>query len=272
MILQGKCFDDLLKLIHELTGVTIDPSRGSMVEGRLRKRLIALGLKTYEEYMKTVQDDMIERASFIDLITTHETYFYRTPRIWEYIEQKLLPEWHQKNPGVIFNAWSAAASSGEEARTLGMICQLFREKHPNFSYQILGTDISKGMVQRCEDGPYTGRSIESLKRSRPELFQKYMKKVHGDFYDVTAEIKSRLKFRQHNLFTRLPSVERFDLVLIRNVLIYFTGPDQEKVISLISPNLKSDSVVIIGESESLTHIKTNLQALEPLIYHQRKAS
>lgn len=272
LILNEKCLNDFIKIIHELTGITIAPNRSSMVEGRLRKRLTTLGLTSYESYLKLVREDSSEQVSFIDLVTTNETYFYRTPRIWDYIEKKLIPEWFTAHPKAIFSAWSAASSSGEEAHTLGIICQAFKENNPNFLYQITGTDVSREMVGLCQQGNYAGRSIESFKKNRPELFEKYMTKATGESYQVIPEIKSRLKFQQHNLFQSLQRKEQFNLVLIRNVLIYFKGPDQEKVVSLIGPKMAEDGVMIIGESESLTHINTGFTSVEPLVYKQIPAA
>lgn len=272
VILNEKCLSDFIKLIHELTGISIASNRNSMVEGRLRKRLVTLGLTSYESYLKLVREDKSEQVNFIDLVTTNETYFYRTPRVWDFIENKFLPDWLLAHPKAVFTAWSAASSSGEEAHTLGIICQAFKEKNPTFLYQITGTDISKEMVGLCQQGHYSGRSIESLKKTRPELFDKYMTKAIGESFQVIPEIKSRLKFQQHNLFQTFQHHERFDLVLIRNVLIYFKAPDQEKVISQIGPKMAEDGVMIIGESESLTHINTSFKSIEPLIYKQNPAA
>ena len=266
VVLNEKCFQAFLKLIYDLTGITIAQNRTSMVEGRLRKRVSALGLSSYEAYLQLVKEDRTEQVSFIDLVTTNETYFYRTPRVWEYIQNKFLPEWHLKHPKQVFMAWSAAASSGEEAHTLGLICQFFKEKNPNFVYQIMGTDISNEMVGLCQQGKYSGRSIESFKNQRPELFEKYMKKLEDGSYQAVPEIKSRIRFCQHNLFKSFQSKDKFDLVLIRNVLIYFKPNDQEKVLSLIVPKLSEQGVLIIGESESLSHIQTSFKHQEPLVY------
>ncbi len=98
-----------------------------------------------------------------------------------------------------------------------------------------------------------------------------MKKEPDESFEVLPEIKSRLKFQNHNLFKNFDRREKFDLVLIRNVLIYFTASDQEKVVSLINPKIAEDGTLIIGESESLTHINTNFKAIEPLVYQQKSS-
>jgi chemotaxis protein methyltransferase CheR len=89
MVLGEKCFTDYIELIHDLTGITIGKNRNSLVESRLRKRIMTLNLTSYESYFKRVKEDKSEQVKFVDLVTTNETYFYRTPRIWDYIEHKL---------------------------------------------------------------------------------------------------------------------------------------------------------------------------------------
>lgn len=266
IVLNEKCLNEFIKVIHDLTGITIATNRNSMIEGRLRKRVTGLQLQSYESYLKLVKEDRSEQVFFIDLVTTNETYFFRTPRIWEYIENKFLPNWLATHPKQVFLVWSAASSSGEEAHTLGIVCQAFKEKNPTFLYQIFGSDISNEMVRLCQSGHYSGRSIESFRTTKPEYFGKYMRKIDDESYQVIPEIKSRLRFQQHNLFRAFQSKDRFDLILIRNVLIYFKSDDQEKVISLIEPRLSEGGLMIIGESESLTHIKTSFKSVEPLVY------
>lgn len=266
VVLAEKCFNDFVGLIHELTGITIGANRTSMIEGRLRKRLVALQLKSYEDYLQLVRRDRSEQVEFINLVTTNETSFFRTPRIWSFIENKFLPAWIEAHPKKILNIWSAAASSGEEAHSAGILCEDFKSKHSTFRYQIIGTDISEEMVALGKSGVYSGRSIEAFRVSRPELFSKYMREVSVGAYQASSDIRSRLKFQQHNLFQILRGAEKFDLILIRNVLIYFKGHDQEKVIANAVANLANGGALIIGESESLSHINTDLKAIEPLIY------
>lgn len=266
VVLVEKCFNEFVELIHELTGITIGTNRTSMIEGRLRKRIAALQLESYEAYLGLVRRDKVEQVEFINLVTTNETSFFRTPRIWSYIESKFLHSWFESHPKRKFRVWSAASSSGEEAHTIGILCESFKQKNPGFRYQIMGSDISNEMVERCRAGVYSGRSIEAFKATRPELFTRYMNEVSIGMYQASSEVRSNLKFQQHNLFKSLKSTEQFDLILVRNVLIYFKAHDQEKVISNAVTNLATDGILVIGESESLTHIRTELKACEPLIY------
>lgn len=264
--LDDACFVNFIDLIHTLTGITIGKNRKSMVQGRLRKRVIALSLKSYEDYFDFVIKNDQERRPFVDLVTTNETYFFRTPRIWNFIESQLIPDWIKNNPGQTFSSWSAAASTGEEAHSLGVLCQQFKDKNASFNYEISASDISPRVIRICSEGTYQGRSIESFKKSMPQTFDRYMMKLDGETYSVSPEIKKRIKFFEHNLFTALKDKKTYNLILIRNVFIYFTPVDQKKVLDLILPKLAEGGVLIIGESESISRMGTDLIKVENLIY------
>ncbi len=271
--LSEPCFQQFLTLIHHLTGMTVAANRKVMVEGRVRKRATQLGLPHFEAYLECCKNDPSETLTFIHLITTHETYFFRTPRIWDYISEKLLPQWLAQNPQGVFQVWSAASASGEETYSLATACQAFKMQHPQFHYQILGTDISSEMIARCQAGRYEGRAVELFQQSKPEWFASYLKPVGPSGYEVRAELKAHVIFREHNLFHPLIlSSQQFDLILLRNVLIYFANQDQERVLALLAAKLKAGlGRLIIGESESLSHIQTPYLALEPFIYQKPEA-
>ena len=265
--MTDRCFQGYLKFVHQATGITISDDRVSMIESRLRRRLLALNLNSYDEYLTLVQSDEHEQKLFVDSITTNETYFFRTPRIWEYLEQTFLPEWSSKNPNQVFKAWSAAASSGEEAHSVGILCEEFRKSQPGFRYSVLGTDISHAMIERCTEGKYTGKSIRAFQKIHPKWFERCMEPSTDDTYQVNDKIRSRLRFKVHNLFRPFPHHERYDLVLLRNVMIYFNKVDQESLLSSIEPRISDHGILIIGESESLSHVQSQFEKIVNFIYH-----
>lgn len=124
------------------------------------------------------------------------------------------------------------------------------------------------MIGFCQAGAYSVRAIDAFQKARPELVEKYIRKLDDGNYLVIPEVRNRIKFHPHNLMKSLLLKEKFDLILIRNVLIYFSSVDQEKVISLIAPRMAEDGALIIGESESLNHITTQFKPIEPLIYRK----
>lgn len=268
--LTDACFTDYLTTIHNFMGITINRNRKAMLIGRMRKRVNELGVEGYEDYLNVIKSDSSEKQKFINLITTNETYFYRTPRIWNFIENTFLKDWHTNNSNQTVNIWSAASSSGEEAYTLGIICQHFKSMHSDFKYRIIGTDISSSVINIANTGVYKGRSIERFKKSRPDLFDKYMIGDNESGYRVISSIKSNISFNTHNLFEKYSENESFNLVLLRNVLIYFSKQDQEKSLINVMRCLDKDGFLIIGESESLNQLEINTKPVAPLVYQHQK--
>lgn len=268
--LDYKCFRKFQSFIHQLTGISVAEERSTLVEGRLQRRISTLSIKSFEEYLRLVQQDEDEQKVFVDLITTNETYCFRTPRIWSYLQDTFLPDWYRQNPREVFKVWSAAASSGEEAYSVGVLCEAFKADQPNFEYRVLGTDISPRMIARCKAGNYSGRSLRLFRDQKPDWFDQHMVSSESGGFQACSEIRSRLHFQEHNLFERLRNRGDFHLVLLRNVLIYFTPADQEKVLSLISPQLAPNGLLIVGESESLAHIDSGFQKKTMYIYETKQ--
>lgn len=262
--LSDAVFERLAAEALRLTGIALDPGRKAMVQGRLRPRLRALGLSTYSGYLKLLKDSSDEVAMFVDLMTTNKTLFYRTPRIWQYLAGEFLPKWLEKNPKKTFRAWSAAASSGQEAYTLGIFCEAFRTRHPGFEYQILGTDISRKVLRMADEAVYAEDCLTGFIAEHPQLVAEYLQRG-PDGYTVDSRIRSRVRFMTHNLVTERRR-ERFDLVLVRNVLIYFQPDVQQVVIDQLTSTLNLGATLIIGESESISRLKLTVQYKSPLIY------
>lgn len=264
--IDDACFDGLKSLIHKLTGITIKQERQIMLVGRLRPRLRALEISSYPEYLEYVRANKSEHEEFVNKVTTNETYFFRTPRVWEYIEQSFLPEWQAAKSSSTLQVWSAASSTGEEAHTLGIFLEHFRKSNPGVDYRIHGTDIDTTVVEKATQGLYKGRSVERFRQTRPDMFKRYMAGNDDDGFRVLPDIKSRMNFTQLNLFDSPLDGAGFDLIFLRNVLIYFTKEDQEKLMSALARRIKPEGTLIIGESESLNSLNTGFEAVKPTIY------
>lgn len=264
--LSEKCFQTFNSYIHELTGITIRDNRRDMLAGRLRKRMRELKIDTYEGYLEHLKNHEDSHASFVNAITTNETYFYRTPRIWDYIHDVFLPEWHTAHVGATLRVWSAASSTGEEAHTLGIVMEHFKDNNCKFDYKIQGTDIAPRVIEHANKGIYIGRSVERFRAAQPEMFSRYMTGDDEKGFCVNPEIKSRISFKEYNLFDKAKSGENYDLVLLRNVLIYFTKEDQKRVMAGIHKQLSPEGITIIGESETLNGLGTSFETVSQTIY------
>lgn len=261
----------LLKVIdkvHTLTGITITEQKKTMLQSRLKKRMRHLSIATFEDYMNWLEKDKDEVQEFINVVTTNETSFFRTPRIWEYFQNEFLPKWHAENPKGQLKLWSAAASSGEESYSLAICCTEFQRKHPTFNFKIFASDISTEVLAEAKKGVFNNRSVEFLKKSRPQLFDQYF--VAGeevDTFKIVPELKSKVQFDTHNLFK--VKKEQYDIVFLRNVLIYFVAIDQEIVLRNIEKSLVEKGMLIIGESESLNRLDTPYEFHQACIYSKK---
>lgn len=259
----------LLDKVHRHTGIHMAERKWTLLQGRLRRRLQTLALSRYRDYLAVLEAQPDEVGAFINLVTTNETSFFRTPRIWDHLWQQLLPEWFRQHRGATLQLWSAAASTGEEAYSMAMMCEEFREHHPAFKYQILATDIASQVLAVGKAGHYQGKSIDGLKRSKPAWLAKYFQ-AGEEGYTVSPALRSHVVFREHHLHKRLDGATRFDITLLRNVLIYFDEPGQCGVLENVRRAMSPNSVLIIGESESLTRLNVGFDFEQPLIYRRQE--
>ncbi len=255
----------LIALVHRHTGIAMGERKSILLQGRLRPRLRALGLESYQAYLAVVERDPKEVQVFINMVTTNDTAFFRTQHVWDYFARSFLPAWVAAHPGRTLKLWSAAAASGEEAYSMAMLCEQFQQATPSFQYQILATDISTTVLATAAAGLYGGRSVERIRASHPVLFEKYFS-IEPEGARVVATLKKQIRFAEHNLLTSLRPPEKFDLVFLRNVLIYFEPDNQKKVVDLLRQNMHDASKLILGESESLGRLQTCYVHELPLVY------
>ncbi|MCX7897866.1 MAG: protein-glutamate O-methyltransferase CheR [Rhodocyclaceae bacterium] len=251
------------RLIYQIAGISLLDSKKALLVGRLSKRLKALGLNSFAEYYQLVASgkDPEERQIMVDLLTTNETYFFREENHFEFLRQTILPN---HPPGRPFSVWSAAASTGEEVYTIAMVLADELGLHGNWS--VLGSDISTQVLAVAQRGLYW------LDRTRG-LPQEYLKKyclkgvrsMAGAFL-IAPELKKHTQFLQINLNAPLPEIGKFQLIFLRNVMIYFDTEVKRQVIRRIIEKLVPGGYLFIGHSESLTGICDALKLIKPTIY------
>jgi len=261
----------LIVLVRKHTGIAMTERKSVLLERRLRPRLQALSLNSYQEYLDRVECDGAEIPHFIDLVTTNDTLFFRTPQVWDYFSGQFLPEWWRAHHGKTLNIWSAAAASGEELYSIAMLCEQFKLATPGFRYHIHATDISQQMLVLADAGHYEGRSVERLQSSHPELYKKYFITA-GKGVRVPDELKKNVTFAQHNLLRPLRPAQRFDLIFLRNVLIYFDIEHQQAVLQQARHSMAPHARLILGESETISRLETAYQFEQSMIYKLEEAA
>lgn len=250
--------------LYKHAGIVLNEGKQALVTGRLDKRLRYHGLSCYSEYFRLFGKPGFEQETSmaIDLLTTNETYFFREAKHFEFLKNEFFP---QCNTGRPIRAWSAASSSGEEAYTLAMI---LAEHAKNSQWEIIGTDISTRILEKARKGLY---SLNAAEKIPLPLLKKYCLKGSGEFDGfllIDAALRNHVKFQYANLIDKLPDLGSFDLIFLRNVMIYFDMPTKQKLISRIQNFLRPGGYFFVSHSESLNGMQCDLQMIAPSIYRK----
>ncbi|MGK7345799.1 MAG: CheR family methyltransferase [Candidatus Nitrospinota bacterium M3_3B_026] len=264
--LSRETFLALRDLISQWTGVMYEERKTYLLENRLQRRLRFLGMGSFEEYLDALTADFPsgkEREAFIDLVTTHETYFFRNLPQLEVFVSKALPDLVERlksRSEKVARIWSAACSSGEEPYTLAMMMDRKGSPGSFMEARILGTDISPEVLRRAREGLYDRYSL----RSTPEGYLKEYFSGEGDgLFRLNERIRRRVKFERGNLLDgsfAIPS-RSMDVVFCRNALIYFDDKTKKRAVENIARVLKPGGWLFIGHSESLHKISSDFDLL-----------
>ncbi|MFO0839664.1 MAG: protein-glutamate O-methyltransferase CheR [Phycisphaerae bacterium] len=235
------------KFVYDWAGIYLAPEKRTLLSNRLRQRLKALSLDSFRAYYDRFRDDQFadeELPNFLSAVTTNETYFFRNERLWELVGEKLIPEFVQRNGARSrsIKVWSAASSSGEEAYTAAI---LLRERVPDFDrwrISVIGTDISKKVLEKARAGIYNEYAVAKMSDERRER----LLTVEGDKFRVKDEIRKLVRFEFHNLRDPLPT-GGYDLVLLRNVLMYFDTAMKQQAIEVTSQAVAPGGYLFIGD-------------------------
>ncbi|MDT4292223.1 protein-glutamate O-methyltransferase CheR [Methylomonas sp. MO1] len=257
-------FERFRRLIYDHAGIALTPEKKVMVASRLAKRLDYYQLHSYGEYYQLAisPDYPDEFQTLVNILTTNETYFFREPKHFEYFQQQILKPWR----GEQFRVWSAASSTGEEAYTLAMV---LAENLGIRNWEIFGSDLSTRVLEIARQGVYP---LDRLDHMDKRLLEKYcLKGVRSQegFFRVDNKLRSRVKFDQVNLMSSLPpALGRFEVIFLRNVLIYFDQDTKKQVVERLITALKPGGHFIISHSESLHRVTEQLQMIKPSIYRK----
>lgn len=252
-------------VIGERAGIALKLTKHDLIKARLRERLDHHGLESYGEYRQLLQGlkkNDPEWETFINLLTTNKTDFFREPAHFRFLTQRILPDWLQSAQKT-FRVWSAASSTGEEPYTLAMV--LKRHIPPGRDFHITATDIDTEVLKTARNAVYANSK-------RPEIppdYQNFIESGHGEargWFRITRELKDKVTFGRHNLISREIPGEGYDLVLCRNVLIYFGQENIDFVQSKLRSATRPGGYLFIGHSESLQGLKHSWKMVGPSVF------
>ncbi|MFZ5989783.1 MAG: CheR family methyltransferase [Bacillota bacterium] len=254
-------YEGFKREIFKLTGIDL----GSYKEKQMKRRLDSLISKNnfngYEPYVNALKVDPKLYQEFINYMTINVSEFYRNPEQWQKLKNTILPFLLEKNKSL--KIWSAACSSGDEPYTLAMILNEFM---PLKSIKLIATDIDKEILIRAKNGVYNDKSLVNLPK---EYLDKYFVR-DGSFYSISEEVKNCIEFKHHNLLAdEYP--QNCDLIVCRNVLIYFTEEAKVEIYKKFNKSLKVGGVLFVGSTEQIIlYNNYSFKPIQTFFYQKEK--
>ncbi|WP_226526640.1 CheR family methyltransferase [Metabacillus niabensis] len=234
-------YEIFIKNIKRKTGIDLSLYK----EAQMKRRLISLyekrGFTSFSQFFEGISKKNELYYEFLDRMTINVSEFYRNYKRWQVLEEKILPFLLEKNGHI--KVWSAACSTGEEPYTIAMILSKFM---PLTKVKVLATDIDENVIARAKLGIYPERSLNEVPA---EIKNKYFKKDGANFV-VSEDIKKTVQFKKQNLLSDTFDTN-FDLIVCRNVLIYFTEEAKETLYSKFSQALRRDGIFFVGSTEQI---------------------
>jgi chemotaxis protein methyltransferase CheR len=260
--LSSKAFDSVTQLFFSVSGIRLGANKQALVAGRLQKLAQEAGEPDVDAYVDKVvrgHAPAEEMVRVIDRLTTNETYFFREPQHFNDLAARL----ERAPKGEEFLVWSGASSSGEEAYSAAM---LMADKLGKSAWKIIGTDLSTAMVESAQRGLYT---MERARMVPPDYLKRFCLKGSGPHAGellMARELRERVRFQQANLMQPLPALPLFDVIFLRNVLIYFENDAKAQIVRRVLTQLKPDGVLYTGHAESLSTLALPVRALATAIH------
>lgn len=256
-------FAQFQRFIYEAAGITLSAAKKALVCGRLGKRLHACQVGSFGEYFDLLMsgESAAELQNAVDLLTTNETYFFREPKHFE----RLRAEAEAAPRGAPFRVWSAAGSTGEEAYSIAMVLEDSRSGQP---WEVVSSDISARVLARARAGHYPAERLQNFPLG---FLRRFCLKGHGPQDGtllVDRPLRERVRFMQVNLNEPLPQLGTFDVIFLRNVLIYFNRETKRRVVARVLEKLRPGGLLCVGHSESLVDVTHDVSMLAPSVFRK----
>ncbi|SFD72461.1 CheR family methyltransferase [Roseivivax sediminis] len=271
--------DRLRCAVHAETGIRLPPAKDLMIQSRLQRRVLYLGLPDLETYLSCLFDGGrldAELPEIVDLLTTNKTDFFREEAHFRLLRDRIIPQALGRAPPgrtVRFRVWSAAASTGAEAWSAAMLLARAAEADPRLDWAILGTDISRRVLEGARRAIY---SAEELRPVPEDLRCAYVMSGRAGTVArgrIVPELRARVRFAALNLMEAPYEVEAgLDVVFLRNVLIYFEPDVQRRVVAAVSRHLRPGGHLIVGHTESMNVNEASLSQIAPGAFRQTKGT
>ncbi|AQR97036.1 CheR family methyltransferase [Clostridium saccharoperbutylacetonicum] len=234
-------FNEFHKWVHRELGINLSAYKPEQLNRRINSLMTRVGIKSLDEYTRAIKENPEQRQKFLDFITINVTEFFRNPELFQDLEKQISKELLPNNPNL--KIWSAACSIGCEPYTLGIILDRLT---PNGRHNIIATDIDDTILSKAKIGEYTQNEIKGVNNTD---LSKYFS-TKDDKYYIVPKIKNMVTLKKHDLI--LDNYENgFDLIVCRNVVIYFNNDIKQEIYKKFSNSLKKGGLLFVGATESI---------------------
>ncbi len=236
-------YETFKERIYHLTNIDLNSYKERQMKRRIDALISKHQIASYNTYVDTIKKNPVMFEEFVNYLTINVSEFYRNPEQWNLLEKDVLPYLFNKF-GNSLKIWSAACSTGDEPYSLVMLLAKYM---PLTRINIIATDIDKQVLEKAKLGLY---NIKSLKGLPKEILAKYFREINSNTYQITDDVKARVEFRQHDLLKDgYPS--QCNLIICRNVLIYFTEEAKDEIYKKFNMALKKDAILFVGSTEQI---------------------
>ena len=245
-MMDERDWTDFKRKLKAKTEIDLDLYKEPQMKRRIGNLVTRAGMDSYSGYFDRVVKDKNEFASFIEYLTINVSEFFRTPEKFGKLETDVIPDLLKRTSKL--NIWSAGCSIGAEPYSLAII---MKEMTPNLRHRILASDLDVEILAKAKRGIYTENELKAM---TPQRRAKYFDVVEGDKFAVKQEIKNCIEFKRHNLL-KDPFESGFDLILCRNVVIYFTEEAKDQISRKYYHSLAKGGMLFIGSTEQIMNYR-----------------
>ena len=264
---SDEILEDIVYLIYEVSGNFL--KKRERLCNMIEKRMRDLGVTRLFDYDRILRRDSEELANLIDLVTVNETFFFRNREQFDALRDDILPGFAQEKARRELSIWSAACSIGAEPYSIAMLCS---EVLPNWRIEIIASDIDRKAVEEAREAVYTEHMIGRTPEEYRRMLMRHASKNGDDWWRIAPAVGKMVTFRHENILKA--KHREMDLILCRNVMIYFDQPGIERMVEVLTRSLRRGGVLIVGESEYLACEVPELERVRynrTTVYRKRKA-
>ena len=245
---QDEDFREVVSILRERSGFDLDSYKDRCIKRRIASRVRASGLNDSGRYVDLLRSDNSELEALLAVLTIHVSQFFRNPSTYRVLEEKVLAELVAAARGLgerRLRLWSVGCAGGEETYSLALL--LHDMKLDDFEISIIGSDVSEPILEKAQQAEYKAAHLFEVPAP---VRQRYFEQIGEDRYRLDPEVRGMVRFQRHNVLADADYPEA-DLILCRNVMIYFSREEQNKILSRFASTLGRDRFLVLGRAETL---------------------